>query len=265
MAARGLRRDVRRVGELARGQRAAVEQRAQDVGAGRIADQCGDRGHIENFAHAGTIARRRAARHGANASAGPKLAAAIRRRRNISAASSRHQREEKDMPTSISIRRQMLRDSGITASRPRAMREAVLAGSVLGARCHTQGDRIARRVGITSDPDPPSGRGRERETERRYPAMRKSGPPFAGGGMVNAVARVFVELVAQRADRDAEDVGGVRAVAEAVLQRLQDQIALDVRDRAADQRARDRLGREASRARRQAPRAARRAARRPAR
>jgi hypothetical protein len=43
VAACRLRRDVRRVGELARGQRAAVDQRGEDVGAGRIADQCRDR------------------------------------------------------------------------------------------------------------------------------------------------------------------------------------------------------------------------------
>ena len=52
MAARGLRRDVRRVGEFARGQRAAVEQRDQHVGARRIADQRGDGGDIEDLAHA---------------------------------------------------------------------------------------------------------------------------------------------------------------------------------------------------------------------
>jgi hypothetical protein len=50
---------MRRVGEFARGQRAAVKQRAQDVGAGRIADQRRNRSHVENFAHGRTIARRR--------------------------------------------------------------------------------------------------------------------------------------------------------------------------------------------------------------
>ena len=56
MPARGLRRDVRRIGELARRQRAPVEQRAQDVGAGGITHQCRNRGHIENFAHGNNIA-----------------------------------------------------------------------------------------------------------------------------------------------------------------------------------------------------------------
>src|SRR5262245_48693247 len=54
----------------------------------------------------------------------------------------------------------------------------------------------------------------------------------------HAIVGIFVELVAQRTDRDAEDVGGMRAVAEAVFERLEDQIALDVGDGAADQRAR---------------------------
>src|SRR5436190_1210608 len=53
---------------------------------------------------------------------------------------------------------------------------------------------------------------------------------------------IFVQLVAQRADRDAEDVGGVGAIAEAMLERLQDEIALDVGNRASDQRAGDLFG-----------------------
>src|SRR4051812_6246827 len=57
----------------------------------------------------------------------------------------------------------------------------------------------------------------------------------------HAGGRIFVELVAQRADRDAEDVRRVGAVAEAVLERLQDQVALDVGDGAADERAGDGL------------------------
>src|ERR1035437_8028590 len=43
-----------------------------------------------------------------------------------------------------------------------------------------------------------------------------------------ALSRIFVELVAQRADRDAEDIGRMGAVAEAVLERLQDQVTLDL-------------------------------------
>jgi len=57
-----------------------------------------------------------------------------------------------------------------------------------------------------------------------------------------AAVGIFVELVAQRADRDAQDIGGVGAIAQAMFQRLQDQIALDVGHRAADQRAGDLLG-----------------------
>jgi hypothetical protein len=50
----------------------------------------------------------------------------------------------------------------------------------------------------------------------------------AGRRNGRAVMGVFVELVAQRADRDAEDIGGMGAVAEAVLERLQDEVALDL-------------------------------------
>src|SRR4051794_18922496 len=57
-----------------------------------------------------------------------------------------------------------------------------------------------------------------------------------------AAVGIFVQLVAQRADRDAENVGGMGAVAQAMFQRLQDQIALDIGDGAADQRAGDLLG-----------------------
>lgn len=58
-----------------------------------------------------------------------------------------------------------------------------------------------------------------------------------------AVGCVLVELVAQRADRDAENIGRVRAVAVAMLECLQDQIALDFSDCTADQIAGDLLGR----------------------
>ena len=51
VAARGLRRHVGRVGKLGRGQGAAVEQRTEDIGARRIADEGGDGGEIEDFAH----------------------------------------------------------------------------------------------------------------------------------------------------------------------------------------------------------------------
>src|SRR5579871_3414288 len=60
----------------------------------------------------------------------------------------------------------------------------------------------------------------------------------------HAAVGIFVQLVAQRADGDAEDVGGVRPVAEAMLQRLKDQVALHIRNRAPDQRPRHLLGGE---------------------
>jgi hypothetical protein len=53
----------------------------------------------------------------------------------------------------------------------------------------------------------------------------------------HAFVGILLQLVAQRADRDAEDVGGMRAVAEAVVERVEDQSLLDLGDGAADQRA----------------------------
>src|SRR4051794_26202171 len=60
----------------------------------------------------------------------------------------------------------------------------------------------------------------------------------------HAIIGIFVELVPQRPDRNSKDVGRVRAVAEAVLERLEDEVALDIGDRAPHQRARDGFGRE---------------------
>jgi hypothetical protein len=45
---------------------------------------------------------------------------------------------------------------------------------------------------------------------------------------------VLAQLVAQRADGDAENVGRVRAVAEAMAERVEYEIAFDVGDSAAD-------------------------------
>src|ERR1700754_3971856 len=50
----------------------------------------------------------------------------------------------------------------------------------------------------------------------------------------DAIIRVLVKLVAQRADRDAENVCGVRPVTEAVLQGLEDEFALNIGHRPAD-------------------------------
>src|SRR6516162_7029837 len=69
---------------------------------------------------------------------------------------------------------------------------------------------------------------------------------FAGARRRNRYAAIgiFIQLVAQRADGDAEDVGGVRPVAEAMLQGLEDQVALHVGARASDQRPRHLFGGE---------------------
>src|SRR4051812_31239511 len=57
----------------------------------------------------------------------------------------------------------------------------------------------------------------------------------------SACRGVLAELVAQRADRDAEDLRGVRAVAEAVVERIEDEVLLDLRDGASDERTGDGL------------------------
>src|SRR5262245_7839393 len=57
-----------------------------------------------------------------------------------------------------------------------------------------------------------------------------------------AVRCIFIELVAQSPDRNAENVRRMSAVAEAVPQRLKNQIALDFGHRAANQIAGDLLG-----------------------
>src|SRR4051812_24815310 len=64
------------------------------------------------------------------------------------------------------------------------------------------------------------------------------------GGDRQSTVGIFIELVAQRADRYAENVGGVGTVAQAVLEGFQDQIAFDVGDCAADQRTRNLFGGE---------------------
>src|SRR5262249_25479575 len=54
--------------------------------------------------------------------------------------------------------------------------------------------------------------------------------------------RVFVELVAQRADRNSENISGVRAIPQTVLERLEDEVSLDFGHHAADQITGDLLG-----------------------
>ena len=54
---------------------------------------------------------------------------------------------------------------------------------------------------------------------------------FSGHRDRGALGTVLFQLVAQRSDRDAEDVGGMCAVAEAVFERLDDQLLFDIGDR----------------------------------
>ena len=60
----------------------------------------------------------------------------------------------------------------------------------------------------------------------RRRAARRCRPAAAAPAM--PLRRVVAQLVAQRADGNAEDGGGVGAVAQRVRQRLQDQVALDI-------------------------------------
>src|SRR5687767_14113285 len=54
----------------------------------------------------------------------------------------------------------------------------------------------------------------------------------------NARLRIIPQLVAQGADGDAENIGRVGAVAQAMIERVEDEVALYIRDRTADQVAR---------------------------
>src|SRR5580704_5194921 len=55
---------MRGVGEFAGGERAAIQQRTQDVGAGGIADESRDCGEVKHFTHDGNIACRGSNRTG---------------------------------------------------------------------------------------------------------------------------------------------------------------------------------------------------------
>src|SRR5260370_18999962 len=59
----------------------------------------------------------------------------------------------------------------------------------------------------------------------------------AGGCDRQSAVGIFVQLVAERAERDAEDIGGVGPIAEAMLERFKDEIALYVGYRTSDQGA----------------------------
>jgi hypothetical protein len=68
---------------------------------------------------------------------------------------------------------------------------------------------------------------------RRISRGRRSAPSPGTG---DPGVAVLLELVPQRPDRDAEDGRGVGAVAERVLQGVDDQVALDLGEAAADGR-----------------------------
>src|SRR6185436_7107910 len=105
--------------------------------------------------------------------------------------------------------------------------------------------------GAGIEPRPPGQPGVETENEPLRPyyrahALRRTSELAATiwRRHWHAVGGIFVEFVAQGADRNAEDIGGVGAVAQAVFERFQDEIALDVSDSAAHKRPRHLLGGE---------------------
>src|SRR4029077_10056503 len=57
-----------------------------------------------------------------------------------------------------------------------------------------------------------------------------------------AIGSVFVELVAQGADRDTENIRGMRPITETMLERLKNEIPLDFGNRTANQIAGDLVG-----------------------
>src|SRR3546814_3020932 len=74
------------------------------------------------------------------------------------------------------------------------------------------------------------------------PFQASQRPPASASGLArhrdrHAFLAVLLQLVAEGPYRNAEDVRRVGPVAETVLQRLDDEIALDLRDRLADQAA----------------------------
>src|SRR5436305_9198280 len=85
--------------------------------------------------------------------------------------------------------------------------------------------------------DFPFSSGRGNSAHRAGPCVLIH-PDMACRCDLHALIGISVQLVAQRADRDAEDVRRVRTVAAAVLQGLENQFALDIRDRPSDERCR---------------------------
>ena len=75
-------------------------------------------------------------------------------------------------------------------------------------------------------------RPRPEKLRRSWPAAR---PTRRQGRHRQAFLAILAQLVAQRADRDTEDGGGDGAIARRVAKRLQDQIALDLGHRTADE------------------------------
>ncbi len=91
-----------------------------------------------------------------------------------------------------------------------------------GSACELP-DHVAGGEAPLTPPSPHKGeRGatnalRLKMREAFHEHLSASRPDFARGGDFDAGVLIGAQLVAQRADRDAENVRGVRAVAEAVI------------------------------------------------
>ena len=107
-----------------------------------------------------------------------------------------------------------------------------------------QHDHAKREADIAAGRVPArrGGQGGERPGEcdgvsqAAMPTLRHAATPAAGGGTGDALRRVVAQLVAQRTDRDAEDGRRMRAVAQRMAKRLDDQVALHLLHPPADQR-----------------------------
>ena len=86
--------------------------------------------------------------------------------------------------------------------------------SCQGSRCQPSGCALHAQI---------EARGYSAASGAADTALRRRAP-------ATPASRVFLQLVAQGADRDAEDVGRVGAVAEAVAQGVDDQLLLDLGD-----------------------------------
>src|ERR1700710_1278306 len=100
-----------------------------------------------------------------------------------------------------------------------------------GSSCRVDMDRLSNRRQWFLFVNVAAAKRFRRERTPRWNSSRlrrRSHPMKVTGacrGDRQSAVGIFVQLVAQRADRDAEDVRRMGAIAEAMLQRFQDEIA----------------------------------------